>query len=115
MNVRDLSKDDDFLSHLLVEKLGTGGVPLYVHKMDPSRKLPKVDAEDLMVIVRRVRGLLFSCYSVHVLSFACPILASWYPTIKLVTSKLGPHIAVRQAVDELLAFVVLVFAPRAKC
>lgn len=74
MNVRDLSKDDDFLSHLLVEKLGTGGVPLYVHKMDPSRKLPKVDAEDLMVIVRR-----------------------------LVTSKLGPHIAVRQAVDELLA------------
>lgn len=74
MNVRDLSKDDDFLSHLLVEKLGTGGVPLYVHKMDPSRRLPKVDAGDLMRIVRR-----------------------------LVESKSGPHIAVRQAVDGLLA------------
>jgi len=68
MNVRDLSKDDDFLSHLLVEKLGTGGVPLYVHKMDPSRKLPKVDAEDLMVIVRRVRVSYF-----HVTPFTfCP-------------------------------------------
>lgn len=76
MNVRDLSKDDDFLSHLLVEKLATGGVPLYVHKMDPSRRLPKVDAGDLMVIVRRVRSLLFSCHSIHILSFACPIFAS---------------------------------------
>ncbi|KAI6121445.1 hypothetical protein F5141DRAFT_1211125 [Pisolithus sp. B1] len=74
MNVRDLSKDDDFLSHLLVEKLGTGGVPLYVHKMDPSRRLPKVDAGDLMGIVRR-----------------------------MVESKSGPQIAVRQAVDGLLA------------
>ena len=54
MNMRDLSKDDDFLSHLLVEKLGTGAVPLYVHKMDPSRKFPKTDAEDLLQIVRRV-------------------------------------------------------------
>lgn len=50
----DLSKDDDFLSHLLVEKLGTGVVPLLVHKMDPSRRLPKTNAEDLMEIVRRV-------------------------------------------------------------
>lgn len=74
MNVRDLSKDDDFLSHLLVEKLGTGVVPLYVHKMDPSHRLPKVDAGDLMEIVRR-----------------------------LVESKSGPQIAVRQAVDALLA------------
>lgn len=54
MNMRDLSKDDDFLSHLLVEKLGTGSVPLYVHRMDPSRRLPKVDAGDLMATVRRV-------------------------------------------------------------
>jgi len=54
MNMRDLSKDDDFLSHLLVEKLGTGAVPLLVHKMDPSRRLPKTNAEDLMEIVRRV-------------------------------------------------------------
>ena len=54
MNMRDLSKDDDFLSHLLVEKLGTGSVPLLVHKMDPTRRLPKVDAHELLAIVRRV-------------------------------------------------------------
>lgn len=74
MNMGDLSKDDDFLSHLLVEKLGTGAVPLLVHKMDPSRRLPKTNAEDLMQIVRR-----------------------------LVASKLGAQNAVRQAVDDLLA------------
>ncbi|KAG2150858.1 hypothetical protein DEU56DRAFT_728307 [Suillus clintonianus] len=73
MNMGDLSKDDDFLSHLLVEKLGTGAVPLLVHKMDPSRRLPKTNTEDLMQIVRR-----------------------------LVISKLGPQNAVRQAVDDLL-------------
>lgn len=54
MNMHDLSRDDDFLSHLLVEKLGTGDVPLVVHKMDPSRKLPKTNADDLLEIVRRV-------------------------------------------------------------
>ncbi|KAI5890490.1 uncharacterized protein SCHCODRAFT_02631999 [Schizophyllum commune H4-8] len=54
MNVRDLSRDDDFLSHLLVEKLGTGDVPLLVHKMDSSRALPKTDAAVLMNIVRRL-------------------------------------------------------------
>uniref|UniRef100_A0A8H7Y7A8 SET domain-containing protein n=1 Tax=Psilocybe cubensis TaxID=181762 RepID=A0A8H7Y7A8_PSICU len=73
MNMRDLSKDDDFLSHLLVEKLGTGTVPLLVHKMDSSRRLPKTDTQDLMKIVRR-----------------------------LVTSKLPLQQSVRQAVDELL-------------
>lgn len=60
MNMRDLSKDDDFLSHLLVEKLGTGTVPLLVHKMDSSRRLPKTDADDLLQIVRRVRSPLFA-------------------------------------------------------
>ncbi|KAF5370841.1 hypothetical protein D9758_001978 [Tetrapyrgos nigripes] len=54
MNMRDLSKDDDYLSHLLVEKLGTGTIPLLVHKMDPSRRLPKTPASDLLEIVRRV-------------------------------------------------------------
>jgi histone-lysine N-methyltransferase SUV420H len=54
MNMRDLSRDDDFLSHLFVEKLGTGVVPLLVHKMDSSRRLPKTDAEDLLRIVQRV-------------------------------------------------------------
>ena len=55
MNVGDLSRDDDFLSGLLVEKLGTEGVPLLVHKMDGSRRFPRVDAQDLFAIVRRVR------------------------------------------------------------
>lgn len=73
MNMRDLSKDDDFLSHLLVEKLGTGTVPLMVHKMDSSRRLPKTDTQDLMKIVRR-----------------------------LVSNKLPLQQVVRQAVDELL-------------
>ncbi|CAL1707732.1 unnamed protein product [Somion occarium] len=54
MNMRDLSRDDDFLSHLLVEKLGTGMVPLVVHKMDPTRRLPKTDADQLLQIVRRL-------------------------------------------------------------
>ena len=58
MNMRDLSRDDDFLSHLLVEKMGTGDVPLVVHKMDPTRRLPKTNAEELLQIVRRVSSLL---------------------------------------------------------
>jgi len=56
MNMSDLSRDDDFLSHLFVEKLGTGNVPLFVHKMDSSRRLPKTDASDILQIVRRVRS-----------------------------------------------------------
>lgn len=55
MNMSDLSRDDDFLNHLLVEKLGTGNIPLYVHKMDPTRALPKTDPKDLLAIVQRVR------------------------------------------------------------
>ena len=54
MNMHDLSRDDDFLSHLLVEKLGTATIPLLVHKMDSSRFVPKVRVEELMTIVRRV-------------------------------------------------------------
>jgi histone-lysine N-methyltransferase SUV420H len=80
MNMRDLSKDDDFLSHLLVEKLGTGGVPLLVHKMDASRRLPRTDATDLMKIVRRL----------------------------VVSKGLHPNV-VRQAVNELLEYVSLSF------
>jgi histone-lysine N-methyltransferase SUV420H len=55
MKVQDLARDDDFLSHLLVEKLGTGDIPLLVHKMDASRRLPKTSPQDLMAIIRRVR------------------------------------------------------------
>ncbi|KAH8108067.1 hypothetical protein BXZ70DRAFT_884746 [Cristinia sonorae] len=73
MNMKDLSRDDDFLSHLLVEKLGTGGVPLVVHKMEPGRSLPKTDAELLLQIIRR-----------------------------LVASKGPPQTAIRNAVDDLL-------------
>jgi histone-lysine N-methyltransferase SUV420H len=58
MNMSDLSRDDDFLSHLFVEKLGTGSVPLFVHKMDSSRRLPKTDTNDILQIVRRVRSFL---------------------------------------------------------
>ncbi|KAG6832638.1 hypothetical protein H0H92_014474 [Tricholoma furcatifolium] len=75
MNMHDLAQDDDFLSHLLVEKLGTGSVPLLVHKMDPTRRLPKTNAKDLLTIVRR-----------------------------LVVTVKGPiQPAIKQAVDELLA------------
>jgi hypothetical protein len=62
MNMRDLSKDDDFLSHLLVEKLGTGTVPLLVHKMDPTRRLPKTEASLLLGIVQHVRDSIFSAH-----------------------------------------------------
>ncbi|CCM03329.1 uncharacterized protein FIBRA_05457 [Fibroporia radiculosa] len=73
MNMRDLSRDDDFLSHLLVEKLGTGAVPLVVHKMDASRIIPKANPDDLLQTVRR-----------------------------LVAAKGPPQTAIREAVDELL-------------
>ncbi|KAH9895240.1 hypothetical protein C8Q73DRAFT_645884 [Cubamyces lactineus] len=78
MNMRDLSRDDDFLSHLLVEKLGTGDVPLVVHKMDPNRRLPKTDADQLLQIVRR-----------------------------LVASKSSPQAAIRHAVDDLLSLTAV--------
>ncbi|KAF9819147.1 hypothetical protein IEO21_02318 [Rhodonia placenta] len=71
--MRDLSRDDDFLSHLLVEKLGTGAAPLVVHKMDAGRTIPKANPDSLMQIVRT-----------------------------LVTAKGPPQAAIRVAVDELL-------------
>ncbi|KAK7692941.1 hypothetical protein QCA50_004582 [Cerrena zonata] len=54
MNMKDLSRDDDFLSHMLVEKLGTGSVPLQVHKMDSTYTVPRTDADRLLQIVRRL-------------------------------------------------------------
>lgn len=86
MNMRDLSKDDDFLSHLLVEKLGTGTVPLLVHKMDASRRLPKTDAQDLLQIVRRVRASFLTtltvnniCRRVHSFFMLCSSLRQRVP------------------------------------
>ncbi|KAF7315565.1 SET domain-containing protein [Mycena indigotica] len=80
-NARDLSRDDDFLSHLLVEKLGTGTVPLLVHKMDGSRRLPKTNADDILRIVRR-----------------------------LVATKGPISLTIRQSVDQLLVYVALTCA-----
>ena len=56
MNMRDLSRDDDYLSHLFVEKLGNLGstAPFLVHKMDPMRRLPRTDAMEILTIVHRV-------------------------------------------------------------
>lgn len=61
MNMHDLSRDDDFCSYLLVEKIGNmsagespSGVPLVVHKMDAQRRLPRTDEQELLSIVRRV-------------------------------------------------------------
>ena len=83
MNMRDLSRDDDFLrcvhmvialfvhfslifwrwlvpySYLLVEVLGTTDNPLVVHKMDPSRRLPKHDPIEVLRILQRVRHISF--------------------------------------------------------
>ncbi|KAG8818194.1 Histone-lysine N-methyltransferase set9 [Serendipita sp. 401] len=52
MNARDLARDDDFVSHMLVECLGTIE-PLSVHKMDASRKLPKWEPEVILSIIQK--------------------------------------------------------------
>jgi histone-lysine N-methyltransferase SUV420H len=54
MKACDLAKDDDFLSHILVERLSTGAVPLVVHKMDPSYRPPPIDPDSILPLVRRV-------------------------------------------------------------
>ena len=99
MNMSDLSRDDDFLSHLFVEKLGTGNVPLFVHKMDSSRRLPKTDASNVLQIIRRVRPfpplLPSHCAQTHM-------------NVKLVASKAPPSVAIREAVDGLFLCVLSV-------
>ena len=103
MHMRDLSKDDDFLSHLLVEKLGTGTVPLLVHKMDSSRRLPKTDTQALMGIVRRVRSRGTSpSPPIHTRRSSWRVFFS-----QLVTSKGPLNLVIKTAVDELLEYVVL--------
>ena len=55
MNARDLSRDDDYLSHLFIEKIsGIGATPLLVHRMDPERILPKTDTASIFAIVQSV-------------------------------------------------------------
>lgn len=53
MNARDLARDDDFVSHMLVECLGSVE-PLSVHKMDASRKLPTWEPEIILEVVQKV-------------------------------------------------------------
>lgn len=55
MVVGDLSRDDDFLSHVLVEKLGTGNLPLIVHRMNSDSRPQRTEATQLLDVVRRVR------------------------------------------------------------
>ena len=102
MNMEDLSRDDDFLSHLLVEKLGTGDVPLVVHKMDPSRRLPKTNAEDLLQIVRRVSKFFSPSCTTSRCSCIFSPLHSFRLMIQMVAMKGSPQVAIRQAVDDLL-------------
>ena len=56
MNMEDLARDDDYLSHLFIEKLGSLGPEnqMLVHRMDPRRRLPKTDGADILAIIRSV-------------------------------------------------------------
>ena len=98
MNMRDLSRDDDYLSHLFVEKLGSLGSTsaLLVHKMDPLRRLPKTDTGDILAIVQRVRFL----HSVLCLSSLADRVLFYL--LKLIRSKLSGSASIKQAVNELL-------------
>ncbi|CAE6430484.1 unnamed protein product [Rhizoctonia solani] len=53
MQAQDLARDDDFLSHILVDMLASDR-PLGVHKMDPTRPLPQCDSRDILRIVRKL-------------------------------------------------------------
>lgn len=56
MNMRDLARDDDYLSHLFIEKIGSlvSGHPMLVHRMDPRRRLPKTEVAGILAIIHRV-------------------------------------------------------------
>lgn len=55
MNARDLSRDDDYLSHLFIEKIsGVCAAPLLVHRMNPERLLPKTNTQAVFNIIQRV-------------------------------------------------------------
>jgi hypothetical protein len=98
MLVGDLSRDDDFLSHVLVEKLGTGDLPLMVHKMNNASRAQRTDAIQLLDVVRRVRV------------FSLPRFPSGHSDSSTqrpqrVTTKNSVALATRQAVDDLLQCV----------
>lgn len=53
MQAQDLARDDDFLSHILIDTLAPG-LQLGVHKMDQTRPLPKCDPRQILTIVREL-------------------------------------------------------------
>jgi len=105
MKVQDLARDDDFLSHLLVEKLGTGDIPLLVHKMDSSRRLPKTSPQDIMAIIRRVRFIFPSPLPLAPLPLSITLINAFFSPRQLVTAKGSSVTAIHDAVDRLLEFV----------
>jgi hypothetical protein len=111
MKVQDLARDDDFLSHLLVEKLGTGDIPLLVHKMDPSRRLPKTSPQDLMAIIRRVRFIFLSLLLLASLHHFITLINAFSSPRQLVSVKGSSVSAIHDAVDYLLEFVFSRLSP----
>ncbi|KAG9006602.1 UTP-glucose-1-phosphate uridylyltransferase [Tulasnella sp. 427] len=70
MVARDLARDDDLLSHLLVDTIGTGPeAPLGMHKMDSARRMPKFNTEDILYIVRKYIKFFgqkqINCFATH--------------------------------------------------
>ena len=111
MKVQDLARDDDFLSHLLVEKLGTGDIPLLVHKMDSSRRLPKTSPQDLMAIIRRVRFIFLSPLLLASLPLFITLINAFSSPRQLVSAKGSSVTAIHDAVDHLLEFVFSRLSP----
>jgi hypothetical protein len=111
MKVQDLARDDDFLSHLLVEKLGTGHIPLLVHKMDPSRRLPKTSPQDLMAIIQRVRFIFPSPLPLASQLLSITLINAFYSLRQLVSVKGSSVAAIHDAVDHLLEFVFSRLSP----
>jgi hypothetical protein len=111
MKVQDLARDDDFLSHLLVEKLGTGDIPLLVHKMDASRRLPKTSPQDLMAIIRRVRSMFPFPLPLASPTLSITLIDAFPPPRQLVSVKGSSVTAIHDAVDRLLEFVFSRLSP----
>ncbi|KAG8734877.1 Histone-lysine N-methyltransferase set9, partial [Ceratobasidium sp. 428] len=53
MQATDLARDDDFLSHILIDMLAPNR-PLGVHKMDSTRPIPECDPRRILTIVREL-------------------------------------------------------------
>ncbi|OCB86840.1 hypothetical protein A7U60_g6013 [Sanghuangporus baumii] len=96
MNARDLSRDDDYLSHLFIEKISAlGAAPLLVHRMDPSRRLPKTDTGAIYSIVQRVRR------GIAELVFVIVIDLDAFFHSKVTRTRQNWAIAIKEAVNSL--------------